>query len=437
MEKGSRKSAVMNMPSAEEITNIHTYIGTNAIDVFLDFAASHNYRHLLIVADDNTYDALGNQVEAALQEQKFNPHNLILQGYGVHVKADARSILNVLVAIHPETEVIVAVGAGTITDIVRFVSHSTGLPFVSIPTAASVDAYSSNTASIMVEGVKHSYQAKQPEAIFVSVDTLRDAPLQMTASGFGDMLAKYTALADWKLAHLLVDEPYDGELAKAIGDALDRCVAEVKGINEHSRKGIRVLIDGLIVSGNCIAKAKKSRPASGSEHSLSHYWEITHPNSDERLALHGTRTGMATGIIAALYEKIGCLSREEVATRLENANFPNPYTEKVGLQQVFGEIGKEIANNRYSFLGISNTDYQHLKHKILARWDGIIEIASDIPSRDEITSLLLQVNGISSPQEIGISREEVEQALRWAAYIRPRFTVLELYHMLASNEPEK
>ena len=72
------------------------------------------------------------------------------------------------------------------------------------------------------------------------------------------------------------------------------------------------------------AKAKKSRPASGAEHSLSHYWEITHPKSNERLALHGARTGAATGVIADLYEKIRCLSRAEVAKRLENANFPNP-----------------------------------------------------------------------------------------------------------------
>jgi glycerol-1-phosphate dehydrogenase [NAD(P)+] len=384
------------------------------------------------VGDDNTYIALGNAVETALKEKKFNPHNLILQGNGDHVKADARNIVNILVAIHPETEIIFAIGSGTITDIVRFVCHRTGLPFVSIPTAASVDAYSSNTTSIMVEGVKHSYKAKQPEAIFVSIDTLRNAPQPLTAAGFGDMLAKYTALADWKLAHLLVDEPYDRELAQAIENALEGCVAEVKGISEHSRKGIRVLIDGLIVSGNCIAKANKSRPASGSEHSLSHYWEITHSNSNERLALHGTRTGIATGIISGLYEKISCLSREEVARRLENTNCPNPSAEKDGLQQVMGEVGKEIADNSYSFLGISKADYQNLKQKILTRWDEIVKIASDVPSREEIASLLLQANGVHSPRGIGISEDEVEKALRWAAYIRPRFTVLDLNYILAS-----
>ena len=435
--KKASERVTMNSSSFKEVANIHTYIGKNAIDAFLDFVARHNYKHPLIVTDFNTYNALGHEVETASKERRFNPHSLILHGNGNHVKADARNILKVLVAIQPETAVIVAVGSGTITDIARFVSHRTGLPFISIPTAASVDAYSSNTTSIMVEGVKRSYQAKQPEAIFVSTDTLRDAPQPLTAAGFGDMLAKYTAHADWKLAHLLVDEPYDSELVESIEIALDRCVAAVKEIGERSRNGIGILIDGLIVSGFCIAKANKSRPASGSEHSLSHYWEITHPKSDERFALHGVRTGVATGVIAELYEKISGLSREEVAKRLDNAIYPNPSTEKVGLQQVFGEIGKEIADSKYSFLGLSKADYQQLKQKILAYWDEIVEIASDVPSREEIESLLLQANGISSPQDIGISEDEVEQALRWAGYIRPRFTVLELYHMLDSIDPNK
>ncbi|MBE2222213.1 MAG: sn-glycerol-1-phosphate dehydrogenase, partial [Anaerolineae bacterium] len=328
----------MDMSSVAEIADIHTYVGTNAIDALLDFVTRHNFNYPLIVSDDNTYEALGNEVETALKERKFTPHSLILQGNGNHVKADARNILNVLVALQPETAVIVAIGSGTITDIVRFVSHRTGLPFISMPTAASVDAYSSFTTSIMVEGVKHSLQAKQPDAIFVSIDTLRTAPPPMTAAGFGDMLAKYTALADWKLAHLLVDEPYDIELVKSVEIALDRCVSEVEEIGEHSRKGIEILIDGLNESGICMAKAKNSRPASGSEHSLSHYWEITHLKRDQPLALHGARTGVAAGVIAGLYEKIRCLSREEVAKRLENANYPNPSTEEIGLQRVLGEV---------------------------------------------------------------------------------------------------
>ncbi len=421
---------MMNLSSFEKSADMHIYVGENAINTFLDFVTRHNYKHPFIVSDDNTYDAIGREVETGLIGRGFNPHSLILHDNDKPLKADARNILKVMVALQPETAVIIAVGSGTITDIVRFVSHRTGLPFVSIPTAASVDAYASITTSIMVEGVKYSFQAKQPKAIFVSLDTLRNAPSPMTSAGFGDMLAKYTGLADWKLAHLLVDEPYDEELVELVKTALDRCVSEVKEIGERSQKGVEILIDGLNVSGICMAKAKNSRPASGSEHSLSHYWEMTYSRSDERLALHGARTGVATGVIADLYEKICGLSRAEVAQRLETANYPNLANEEVGLQRVLGEVGREIAESRNSFLGISNADYQQLKQKILSCWDEIVEIASEVPRKEEIASLLLQANGVGSPQEIGISEDEVEQALHWASYLRPRFTILELFRML-------
>jgi hypothetical protein len=146
---------------------------------------------------------------------------------------------------------------------------------------------------------------------------------------------------------------------------------------------------------------------------------------------------MAAGIIAVIYDEIHCLSCEEVARRLEKANCPNPSAEKNGLQQAMGEVGKEIAGNSYSFLGISKVDYQILKQKILTHWDDIVKIASEVPSKDEIVSLLLQANGVHSPQGIGISEEEVEQAIRWAAYLRPRFTILDLYHLLDLNDSHK
>ncbi|MBE2224417.1 MAG: hypothetical protein IAF02_22950, partial [Anaerolineae bacterium] len=115
----------------------------------------------------------------------------------------------------------------------------------------------------------------------------------------------------------------------------------------------------------------------------------------------------------------------------ENANYPNPSTEEIGLQRVLGEVGIEITESRYSFLGLSNADYQQLKQKILTNWGEIIEIASEVPPKEKITSLLLQANGPGTPQEIGISEEEVELALRWGSYLRSRFTVLELLRMLS------
>ena len=421
------------MNGADNFSNdagIHIQVGNDAINDFVDYVIS-NCQHIVIVTDENTYQALGCDIERALQEKSGTPHFVILQEEDGHLSADAKSILNLLTNLDSNTERIVAVGSGTITDIVRFVAYKTKLPFISIPTAASVDAFASFTTFIMVEGVKHSYQAKQPEAIFVSIDTLRNAPSLMTAAGFGDMLAKYTALADWKLAHLLVGEPYDAEIAEAIEVSLKQCADKVQEISTHSEIGIQTLIEGLIVSGFCMAKTKNSRPASGSEHSLSHYWEITHSKDDPPPSLHGVRTGLATSLIVELYEKIRSLSQEEVIKRLKMANFPDPSSEKAGLNNLLGDIGKDIGSYEFSFLGMSQATYQQLIEKVLTHWDQIIKIAAEVPTREKIVSYLHQANLSSVPQEIGISEEKLEQALRWGSYLRPRFTVLELCRILS------
>ncbi len=409
---------------------IHTYIGDHAIDAFTDYVVRNKYQRLVIVADDNTYNAIGDRVERALQKNSIKPHTLVLHENGDPIIASARSVLDVLIALESGTEIVVAVGSGTITDIVRFISHRTRLPFISIPSAASVDAYSSITTSIMVEGVKRSLKAKQPKAIFASIDTLSKAPQTMAAAGFGDMLAKYTAIADWKLAHLLVGEPCDDCIVQSIKAALQQCIDNVKGLGIHSAQDIQSLMEGLFVSGICMAMAKNSRPAAGSEHSLAHFWEMTHQKRDKPLALHGTRTGVATGVIAGIYEQLRNLSYQEVESRVQVATLPQISKEVAGIQDVYGESGPEIRDNGFSFLEMSQTDFQQLKKNILINWDEIVAIASEVPSRERIVSLLHQAKSVSDPLEIGITEEQVSQALRWSSYLRDRFTVLELNRIL-------
>jgi glycerol-1-phosphate dehydrogenase [NAD(P)+] len=410
--------------------DIYTYFGSDAIDTFAEHVVGKMYHQVVLVADENTHCACGSDLEIALTEKDLNIQTVVLLGDSNHVTANARSVLDVLIALQPDTSILVAIGSGTITDIVRFVSLKTKLPFICIPTAASVDAYTSNTTSITVKGIKKSFQGVQPEAIFMHPETLKKAPKKMTSAGFGDMLAKYTATADWKLAHLLVDETYDEQLVQFVMTALQQCVDNVLEIGACTENGIRVLMDSLNVSGLCMVRAMKSRPASGSEHSLSHFWEMTHQKGDTHLALHGTRTGVATGVIADLFECIRNLSRDEAAKRITNANYPNPTSEKAGLQRTFGNVGREIGDSRYSFLGMNHADYKQLKKRILDHWEEIVRIASKVPTREQISSLLKRANGVSMPQEIGISGEKVRQSLRWASYLRPRFTVLELTHIL-------
>ena len=100
-------------------------------------------------------------------------------------------------------------GSGTLCDLTRFASHRIGRPFVSLPTAPSVDAYTSMNAPLVIRGLKVTVDAQPPLAVFADLDVLCAAPPAMIAAGVGDVLGKYTALADWRLAALLWDEAID------------------------------------------------------------------------------------------------------------------------------------------------------------------------------------------------------------------------------------
>jgi glycerol-1-phosphate dehydrogenase [NAD(P)+] len=180
-------------------------------------------------------------VQRKLLEQGWDVNCVILEGE--EVIADEEYLIQVLFRADSQARLYVAVGSGTITDITRFCSHRTGNPFVSLPTAPSVDGFASVIAPVVIRRYKDTAYAHAPVAIFADVDTLCNAPQAMIAAGFGDMLGKFTALADWKIAHLLTGELYHPGIAARMQHALETCVAD-PGYPQALPRGHRGL-DGL------------------------------------------------------------------------------------------------------------------------------------------------------------------------------------------------
>nr|WP_245247140.1 MULTISPECIES: iron-containing alcohol dehydrogenase [unclassified Paenibacillus] len=147
------------------------------------------------------------------------------------------------------TDVIIAVGAGTIHDIVRFTGYKMNKPFISVPTAPSVDGFTSIGAPIIIQGEKKTISASAPDAIFADLDILTGAPQSLLAAGFCDMLGKYTSLFDWKFTHWVAGEPHCPAAERITKRALMDCVNHVQEIAQREEGGIRVLTKALIESG--------------------------------------------------------------------------------------------------------------------------------------------------------------------------------------------
>ncbi|MDQ8739269.1 sn-glycerol-1-phosphate dehydrogenase [Paenibacillus sp. LHD-38] len=351
-----------------------------AINQAAPYLQECKYTKVVIVADSTTYLIAGQLLEAAIAKSGIAVHVTIIKPNSQgDVIADEASLVQCILDIKSKSaEAVVAVGSGTLHDIARFSAYSTSVPFISVPTAPSVDGFNSKGAPVILRGEKITIQSIGPSAIFADLDILTEAPSALVAAGFGDMLGKFTSLFDWKFGAMVGGEPFSQVVADLTENALLQCVEHVDAIAKRSPEGIRLLTDALLTSGFAMLLFGQSHSASGAEHHLSHYWEMEFLRLERRQILHGAKVGVACAEISALYHR---LTKE-----------PLPFLTPV--QQ-----------------------------------EGARKLIGQVPNEVTIRQLLAAVGGPMEPTELGIDEELLERSLREAHHIRPnRYTLLSAYN---------
>ena len=234
------------------------------------------YKHLVMVCDDNTYEAAGKEVERLLNGIsviKLDPENLHANEIGV---AKVKEQLDPI----KEVDCMIAVGSGTVHDLTRYNAYERKIPFISVPTAASVDGYVSTVAAMSWYGFKKSMIAESPILVVADSRIITDAPMRLTASGVGDLLGKYTALADWKITNILDGEYICDRICEMEYDALDKLKESLDGLSNRDINAYEELMYGLLLSGLAMQMTGHSRPASGAEHHMAHFWEMAVINEE-------------------------------------------------------------------------------------------------------------------------------------------------------------
>ncbi len=197
----------------------------------------------------------------------------------------------------------IAVGSGTLNDLVKVASFEADTKYMVIATAASVDGYSAPGASIVRDGFKNSMYCRAPYVIMADTRVLRAAPREMTAAGYGDLSSKYTAGADWIVADRLESDPIDGVCWQIVQDDLDSWLDNPDGVANNEPAAFEKLFLGLTMTGISMQRLRKSRPASGAEHLMSHIWEMRHLQANGRPVSHGFKVAIATLAVTALMER--------------------------------------------------------------------------------------------------------------------------------------
>ncbi len=403
-------------------------VAPDAVPPLLDFCRERGLHRFFLVADPNTYQVLGQRVEAALRASEIDVKTILLSGE--EIITDEHYIVQALVETRGEDRSFIAVGSGTVTDITRFIIHRSLEIFISLPTAPSVDGYTSIVAPMVVGKYKYPVPAQPPAAVFADLPTLCAAPRAMIAAGLGDLLGKYTSLADWRIGALLYDEPYDAGIAVEMRGSVDITTASIDEVAGASCDGITKLMDGLVGSGFGMLAFGDSRPASGSEHHLAHYWEMKGILEGRPPNLHGAEVAVGTVLAARRYALLRQLSRADAERRLKALTLPSRENMRAEIEEGYGPVSGLIAQIQAPLLQMTAADLETLKARILDHWEAIQEIALTVPPPEQFETWLNAVRGPVHPEDIGLSPEEAALGLKTAHYLRDRFTLNRLFYWL-------
>ena len=383
-------------------------------------------RAVHLVADTNTMLAAGQVVEGALEGAGFDVTKTVYSTTTHQdLVPDEKSLARLILEIPISAEAILAIGSGTITDLVRAIAYRLGRPFVSVPTAPSMDGYASTVAPLIVGGFKRTFPASPPLAIYADLDVLCKAPSHMIVAGFGDLLGKFTARADWQISRIIHGEYYCQSSLGLITTALEQCSANPEGLYRRDPSLIQGLMEGLILSGIAITMAGNSRPASGAEHQLAHYWEMRSLKEGSHYHLHGTKVGVATPLILDIYSRVLAIDPSSIAAAALRGNYPEPSQMEELIRHHYGSMAEEILRES-SGKRLTGEERENRIQLVLSKWDTIKSSLSWLPQADAVTEMLSQVEGATTPEALGLPGEWIEEALIYARHLRARYTVLDL-----------
>ncbi|MBQ9964558.1 MAG: sn-glycerol-1-phosphate dehydrogenase [Clostridia bacterium] len=388
------------------------YIEENAIRHLTDLCA--DVQRVLLVADENTFAAAGAQTEKALCGKEIRKQ--IFDGSAVLVP-DERAIAAVE-SVLGDAQTIVAIGSGVMQDLCKYISHVHGVPYIVVATAPSMDGYASDGAAMITGGMKTTFAAGLPRAILADVDVLRNAPLDMIKAGYGDVIGKYSALNDWKLSRLVNDEYFCEYIYDLTMDKVLRTEALADGLLRREAQSVQALMEALVVIGILMSFAGSSRPASGSEHHLSHFFEITGIVKNRPYFPHGIDVAYSTVITAELRELLLTKTFPQTAYREPRAE----YEENV--RRVYGKVGDgciALQDKMGRYTRDTAPVYREKETAIRA-------VLSEMPTAEEIRKRLALVELDMAEFYDLYGQQTIDDAVMYAKDLKDRYTVLWMYY---------
>lgn len=366
---------------------------------------------LLLVADKTTL-AVARGIQESLKD--FALTFLIYDTLRVATMADVRKVEGFIEA---GAGGVLAVGTGSVHDICRLACAHKNKPLCLFATAPSMDGFASYSAPIVDHNFKITYEAKSPEVIIADTKILAAAPNDLKSAGFGDMAAKYVALIDWRVSHLITGEAYCEYVADLTKYAADIVMDMADKITLNDEAAAAKIFEGLLLTGIAMSFTKTSRPGSGCEHIMAHYIECKELLENKIPNYHGEDVGVMTLIMLKIYDKL--LKLPSVKCHAEQNDWGK-------IEQIYGPLSEDM--KKMNMPKTLTADI--LPQTIEENFEEIKEIVRAVPDYRTVREKMEKAGCKITYGQIGKSRALMEEALVYHPYMRRRLSLFRLTKMM-------
>ena len=389
-------------------------------------AALGQVRACQVVADPSTMEAAGRRVLAVLRADGVATEAPIVLDEHPRLKPHVDRARDVAVRLKTADALPIAVGAGVINDVTKYAAEIAGLPYVSVATAASMDGYAASGAAMLDGGFKRTLACAPPIVIVADLDVIAKAPARMAAWGYGDLAGKLIAGADWILADAVGEEPIDRKPFALVQDNIKGWLSGFDRVAARDIDALRGLVDGLLISGFAMQAHGTSRPASGSEHQISHVWEMERLTVGGEPAAHGACVGVATVAMLALYEWF--LAQDVPAALHAQSPVADPDSRQVDaeLAASFPEGLVDSARTEMA-AKMARSGRRALRVAALgAAWPALrARIEATLVPSATMEQWLCACGAASHPADLAVPLQKLAADYRRARLIRRRYTILD------------
>ncbi|MFA0742958.1 MAG: hypothetical protein DFNUSKGM_003091 [Candidatus Fervidibacter sacchari] len=402
------------------------HVGEDAFALLHDLGRQvERNRAVSVVADEITWKVAGEAVADALKEVGCKVQSVILP-LPLHATDEAANRL--FNQWSRDVKLAFAVGSGTVNDLVKWAASQAKISYIAIPTAASMNGYTSPISALLIQGFKRTQPCAPPEGILSEPKAVASAPQKMTAAGYADLMSKTVADVDWQISNLLWGEHYCPLPRKLVADADEWLQKHLSDLANNEPQAVAGLLEALLLSGIGMTIAGSSTPSSGAEHLISHWLEMKAVREGKEPNLHGLQVGIGTLVALTVYEML--LETKPSDWRPSDDELLPPEERKSEFAKRYGAISERVLSE-FSLKWLSPEKANEGRQKLAGSWEQVKEIVTSTWVPPQVHRHRLSIIGAAThPREIGVSIDELREAILHAREIRRRWTVLDTAYLV-------